>query len=136
MHGKTPLPLFYLSCRPQPATLLKKRLWHRYSPMNFAKFHGKRFFREHLLETAQQDIVEKDLKTISITLKTFYLFRELILKHYLCIFEKSSRIKFVRKVKNKTSLNTSQWLKATVMQIQITHQVYNLTEKNLPYMKH
>ena len=22
----------------RPATLLKKRLWHRYSPMNFAKF--------------------------------------------------------------------------------------------------
>ena len=23
---------------PEPATLLKKRLWHRYFPMNFAKF--------------------------------------------------------------------------------------------------
>ena len=26
------------SCRPQPATLLKCRIWHRYFPVNFAKF--------------------------------------------------------------------------------------------------
>ena len=25
-------------CRPQPAILLKKRLWHRFFPVNFAKF--------------------------------------------------------------------------------------------------
>ena len=31
-----------------PATLLKKRLWHRCFPMNFAKFLRTPFFTEHL----------------------------------------------------------------------------------------
>ena len=30
-----------------PATLLKKRLWHRCFPVNFAKFLGTPFFTEH-----------------------------------------------------------------------------------------
>ena len=30
-----------------PATLLKKRLWHRCFPMNFAKFLRTSFFTEH-----------------------------------------------------------------------------------------
>ena len=32
----------------RPATLLKKRLWHRYFPLNFAKFLRTLFFIEHL----------------------------------------------------------------------------------------
>ena len=32
----------------RPATLLKKRLWHRCFPMNFAKFLRTPFFTEHL----------------------------------------------------------------------------------------
>ena len=32
----------------RPATLLKKRLWHRCFPVNFAKFLGTPFFTEHL----------------------------------------------------------------------------------------
>ena len=32
----------------RPATLLKKRLWNRYFPMNFAKFLRTPFFTEHL----------------------------------------------------------------------------------------
>ena len=31
-----------------PATLLKRRLWHRCFPMNFAKFLRTSFFTEHL----------------------------------------------------------------------------------------
>ena len=31
-----------------PATLLKKRLWHRYFPVNFEKFLRTPFFTEHL----------------------------------------------------------------------------------------
>ena len=34
--------------KPQPATLLKKRLWHRCFSANFAKFLRKAFFTEHL----------------------------------------------------------------------------------------
>ena len=36
----------------RPATLLKKRFWHRCFPMNFAKFLGTTFFTEHLWMTA------------------------------------------------------------------------------------
>ena len=32
----------------KPATLLKKRLWHRCFPVNFAKFLRKPFLKEHL----------------------------------------------------------------------------------------
>ena len=32
----------------RPATLLKKRLWHRSFPVNFAKFLRAPFFTEHL----------------------------------------------------------------------------------------
>ena len=35
-----------------PATLLKKRLWHRCFPVNFAKFLRTPFLTEHLLATA------------------------------------------------------------------------------------
>ena len=38
--GKTP--------RLRPATLLKKRLWHRYFPVNFEKFLRTPFLIEHL----------------------------------------------------------------------------------------
>ena len=31
-----------------PITLLKKRLWHRYFPMNFVKFLRTPFLKEHL----------------------------------------------------------------------------------------
>ena len=45
--------LLYLSLQMQfpgmrPATLLKKRLWHRCFPVNFAKFLRTPFFIEHL----------------------------------------------------------------------------------------
>ena len=36
----------------RPATLLKKRLWHRCFPVNFAKFLRTPFFTEHLRTTA------------------------------------------------------------------------------------
>ena len=42
--------------RPRPANLLKKRLWHRCSPVNFAKFLRTPFFTEHLLANASADI--------------------------------------------------------------------------------
>ena len=35
------------SIKLQAATLLKKRLWHRYFPVNFAKFLRTLFFTEH-----------------------------------------------------------------------------------------
>ena len=36
------------SFRRAPANLLKKRLWHRFLPVNFAKFRRTPFFTEHL----------------------------------------------------------------------------------------
>ena len=38
----------------RPATLLKKRLWHRCFPVNFAKFLRTPFLTEHLLATASE----------------------------------------------------------------------------------
>ena len=40
--------LFFTQVAAQPATLLKKRLWHRCFPENFAKFLRTPFFKEHL----------------------------------------------------------------------------------------
>ena len=39
---------FLIGCRPQPATLLKKRLWHRCFRVDFAKFIRTHFLTEHL----------------------------------------------------------------------------------------
>ena len=39
--------LFFNKVAP-PATVLKKRLWHRCFPVNFAKFLRASFFTEHL----------------------------------------------------------------------------------------
>ena len=50
----------YNLTRLRPATLLKKRLWHRCFPVNFAKFLGTLFVTEHLrarcLDNIQIDI--------------------------------------------------------------------------------
>ena len=41
-------PFFNKIAGLRPASLLKKRLWHRYFPVNFAKFSKTTFFIEHL----------------------------------------------------------------------------------------
>ena len=43
----------------RPATLLKKRLWHRCFPVNFAEFLWTPFFTEHLWTTAFDKIYYK-----------------------------------------------------------------------------
>ena len=42
---------------PRPATLLKKRLWHRCFPVNFAKFLGTPVLIEHLWVTASVGLI-------------------------------------------------------------------------------
>ena len=39
---------FLIKLQARPVTLLKKRLWYRCFPVNFAKFLGAPFFIEHL----------------------------------------------------------------------------------------
>ena len=46
--------LFNKAAGLRPATLLKKRLWHRCFPVNFAKFFKNTFFTEHLRMTASE----------------------------------------------------------------------------------
>ena len=53
------------------ATLLKKRLWHRCFPVNFAKFLRTPFFTEHLWwlllksnYSSNNDCVERNFQTI------------------------------------------------------------------------
>ena len=48
--GKHLCQSFFFNNR--PATLLKKRLWHRSYPVNFGKFLRVRFFIKHLWTTA------------------------------------------------------------------------------------
>ena len=50
------------------AGLLKKRLWHRCFPVNFAKFLRVPFFTEHLWTTACELGAELHLLTSSITI--------------------------------------------------------------------
>ena len=49
-HRKTPVPepFFKLCCKHQLATFLKKRLWHKRFPVNFARFLRTLFLTEHL----------------------------------------------------------------------------------------
>ena len=50
IHRKMPGPesLFYKFTGLSPATLLKKRLWHKCFPVNFVKFLRALFFIEHI----------------------------------------------------------------------------------------
>ena len=48
-----------------PATLLKKRLWHRCFPVNFVKFLRTPFFIEHLWWLLLQDINERSTTEIN-----------------------------------------------------------------------
>ena len=43
----------------RPAVLLKKRLWHRFFPVTFAKISKNTFFTEHLRTTASVATVLK-----------------------------------------------------------------------------
>ena len=51
----------------RPATLLKKSLWHRGFPLNFAKFLRPPFLTEHLQTTASEQSHMKDKKGFLIT---------------------------------------------------------------------
>ena len=44
---------------PVPASLQKKKLWHRYFPVYFAKFLGTPFLTEHFWATASDFIFSK-----------------------------------------------------------------------------
>ena len=56
-----------------PATLLKKRLWHRCFPVNFAKFLRTPFFTEHLWWLL-----------LLVYLKVYTAFNKLWYKHLRC----------------------------------------------------
>ena len=46
----------------RPATLLKKRLWHKWLPVDFAKFSKSTFFTEHLWTTTSEKLPGKKWK--------------------------------------------------------------------------
>ena len=56
IHRKTPVPFLikWHASGLRPATLLKKRLWHRCFPVNFSKFLGIALTTEHLWATASK----------------------------------------------------------------------------------
>ena len=49
----------------RPATLLTKRLWHRWFPVNFAKFVRKHFFTEYLRTTTSVLIGKKNWSVLT-----------------------------------------------------------------------
>ena len=63
--------------RPQPATLLKKRLRHRCFPVNFAKFVRTSFLTEHFWKPASVYVLpeKKLICVIVIRDKTFLIMR-------------------------------------------------------------
>ena len=69
----------------RPATLLKKRLWHRCIPVNFTKFLKTPFFIEHfwwlLLGIVDTHIIELSLPS-SPSLKSFDLDKDSSFKKY------------------------------------------------------
>ena len=65
IHRKTPVreSLFYQSCKPQLAILIKKRLWHRCFPVNFAKSLRTSFFYRTLLSDCFCNLLTKIVKS-------------------------------------------------------------------------
>ena len=63
----------------RPATLLKKRPWHRCCRVNFAKFQRTTFFTEHLWTTAVVGYIGFDLKELKIHWKGYFIV--LVIKH-------------------------------------------------------
>ena len=79
-HRKTPVSesLFNTVAGLRPATLLKKRFWHRYVPENFAKFLRTPFLQNtswqlllNWLILREQSVIA--LKSISLTLYALFL---------------------------------------------------------------
>ena len=64
----------------RPATLLKKRLWHRCFPENFVKFIRRPFFIEHLwwlhLNFMEVNILVADLREVTKNWMVLLVFRE------------------------------------------------------------
>ena len=77
IHKKTPLPesLFNKVSGLRPATVLKKRLWHRCFPVNFAKFLKTPFFTE-------QFSLQNSSGLLLLSLRSFQDFKWLKSKHY------------------------------------------------------
>ena len=107
----------------RPATLLKRRLWHRCFPVNFAKFLGTPFLKEHLqwlllifsqfMSCAPSEIVFPVQKPV--WLPVTKLFRKSWCKSWLCtkneVFHwgyrmiKGLSVKKIKKVLSKSYSN-------------------------------
>ena len=88
---------FLISCR-RPATWLKKRLWHRCFPVNFAKFLRTPFLIEHLrwLLLYSQKMFCESLLQRDFPLKSHH---EMFLKFFWTVtFKNSSKWRLLDKV--------------------------------------
>ena len=76
-----------------PANLLKKRLWHRYFPVNFVKFLRTPFLTEHLRMTAFCIILHTILWSLLLVLNKL-----ITLLYLVCMFGYMTfSISFIRK---------------------------------------
>ena len=75
IHRKISVPesLFLIKLQAMPAILLKKRLWHRCFPVNFAKFLRRPFFNEYLQTTSENETDLKEHKIFSSSCEKFKL---------------------------------------------------------------
>ena len=89
----------------KPATLLKKRFWHRCFPVNFVKFRRTPFYKEHLrwlypqsyCKEPQYDFVEEITLFPLVILKSFMMKRVSMLSQKACHVLQSSLLQISKR---------------------------------------
>ena len=84
---------FLINLQARPATLLKKRRWHRYFPVNFAKFLRTTFLQNFSVRLLLQ-LKSLQLKTFKINALLFFLLTRTWKSFYLTltIFDSTLKI--------------------------------------------
>ena len=104
----------YKSSRPDvlPATLLKKRLWHRCFPVNFAKFLRTPFFTKHLWWLLLYFLIFLNKHDFpdsfgSLVLFTSYKCANIVWQHHI-LFQEKYLVFFPKENSEKESFPVSQ----------------------------
>ena len=84
------------ACCLRHATLLKKRLWHKCVPVNFAKFLRTSFLKEHL-------------RWLLLTIK---ILRDTVIRAYLCLKQNNKTANFMETITELKSVSCSILIKS------------------------
>ena len=84
--------------RPRPEILLKKRLWHRCYPVNFAKFVGTHSLTEHIwwLLSLRFSFLIRNLQHIEQISAILFLLMEIFVTKAFCFFLLHFYSKFIK----------------------------------------